>query len=806
MQRKSNNTNVTEPTAADDEQLALLVLSRRLGSYRNRSAAAGTERISKLLAHVAAVEVPTEDGTLPAIAPDLLGRKWPVAKTALKRLGCTQPEVGEMYEEAVNHRGAFATLDPEVVEAFFPRELWPVVARMPWEGPGVTSQRLTRALRLYGKTPLAGNRHRPDGVGPARSTINGLREDGRALLRTFVALRVDGHACPGLEPWVAVPKVSVPDLGRRGIERPTPRPEQVRLAISKLDAEIRERLGAREGDDEIDLLERMSPSRVTMSRAFRPMRDRAMLILLSLAGRVTATAELMKSDYVRDHKGVAPDLRHGPAIRLRPGKSLDRDHVRWKPIPPAAARKLDAYLLVLEKGFATRERIAKNEERNGRKPSGLAEPPDDYPLLVSDALHFRPWQAHGIRDRCTGKLPKGKRRGVAPLIVCDEVANADLAPELRPYVGYSPHAFRHLAEQMAERAGRIWNEEHPETGGAAQPEPGLYASALLDHQPKGDPLRALYGDRGTEAAYETLSGRAIAVIWELLTTDRGSRRRPDLVAIRREAEKLRALDGHLQRNEEAFARIQAEGTMPLPAKRIFEEPPRGASLERIMRMTHAVCVSAAESQDLAHERLDRFEVTVRKLLGLMTASTAIRSRREETALRLSKLVYDQRCWEVVADSEPTGAEQVEIDLPALLAGGELIAAPRPELEASSAVRDWLTPPELAECCGIDNRSTVSRWIKGSNLPSVPEHRPWETGAVPVDRSQGKTRCRIWVPGIRDSFWPTSGSRELVAEKLRHWPESQLWTTGPKPKQCCHAPLALPEPFASQLARESGRER
>lgn len=803
MQRKTDTTAI-ETATRSDEEVALLVLSRRLGALRNRSASAATTRISRLLAHVAAVEVPTEEGRLPAIAPELLARKWPVARTALKQLGCTQPEVREMYAEAVDHRGAFATLEPRVVEAFFPRELWPVVARMLWDGPGVTRERLTRALRLYGKTPLPANRDRRDGAAPTRSTIDGLREDARSLMRIFVALHVDGYPCPGLEPWTSVPKVDMPNVGRRGADRPTPRPEQVRLAMRQLDAEIRSRLGARESDDELELLERMSPSKIALSGAFRPMRDRVMLILLMHGNRVTATAELMKSDFVRDHKGVAPDLRHGPAIRLRPGKSLERDHVRWKPIPPAAARKIEAYLLVLEKGFATHERIARNEERRGRKPSGLARPPRDYPLLVSDALHFRPWQAHGIRTRCTGIRPRKNGRGVRPLIVRDDTANADLPDEHRPYVGYCPHSFRHLAEQMAERAGRIWNEEHPETGGAAHPDPGLYASALLDQQPRGDPLRALYGDRGTEAAYETLSGRAIAVMWEILTTDRGSRRRPDLAEIRSAAERLRALDGHLQRNEEAFAKVQAEGRIPLPAKRVFQVPPPDAELEQLMRMTHDVCVSAAESQDLAHERLDRFEVVTRKLLGLMQTNTIIRGRREKEVARLSRLVYDRDCWEIVADSEPAGAELVEIDLPAVLAGDATITAPRPELEASSAVRDWLTAPELADCCGIDNRSTVSRWIKGSHLPSVPEHRPWEIGAVPVDRSLGRPRCRIWVPGIRESFWPTAGSRELVAEKLRGWPTSQLWTTGAEPKACCHAPLALPEPFASRLAEERKR--
>lgn len=90
--------------------------------------------------------------------------------------------------------------------------------------------------------------------------------------------------------------------------------------------------------------------------------------------------------------------------------------------------------------------------------------------------------------------------------------------------------------------------------------------------------------------------------------------------------------------------------------------------------------------------------------------------------------------------------------------GELGYSIAPQLEAPKPLRDWMTPEELRRAAVAENRATVSRWLKGKNLPRRREFRPWEHPAVPVDESLPKRR-RIWVPGINPAFWQTDFMRQ-----------------------------------------------
>jgi len=316
-------------------------------------------------------------------------------------------------------------------------------------------------------------------------------------------------------------------------------------------------------------------------------------------------------------------------------------------------------------------------------------------------------------------------------------------------------------------------------------------------------MRALYGDRGTEAAYETLSGRAIELIWELLTTDRGTRKRPDLEAIREHQEALRAIEAQLQRCQEQTALIHAGERMPLPAKRVSQQPPSGASQDELLRMVHRQNEDSAESQDQLHLRLDRAETVLRELHRLSTADQILREKRDSLVLELAELVYDESRWELIPDSEPAGAERLQLSLRALLAGEDELP-PRPALEEPAAVRDWLTFPEFSWAVEHGSRSTTPRWAEGRSLPREAHRRPWDADAIPIDDSLGRGYRRIWVPGVRETFWPTEGARQRVAALLRRWPEKQGWSRGSEPGRRCLEDLVLPEPFAAQRAERSSK--
>jgi hypothetical protein len=62
-----------------------------------------------------------------------------------------------------------------------------------------------------------------------------------------------------------------------------------------------------------------------------------------------------------------------------------------------------------------------------------------------------------------------------------------------------------------------------------------------------------------------------------------------------------------------------------------------------------------------------------------------------------------------------------------------------KLHSAPAVRDWVTPRELADIRGIRNRSTVARWLRSQHLPARSEDRPWEPGTIPVDDSLASIR-------------------------------------------------------------------
>jgi hypothetical protein len=251
--------------------------------------------------------------------------------------------------------------------------------------------------------------------------------------------------------------------------------------------------------------------------------------------------------------------------------------------------------------------------------------------------------------------------------------------------------------------------------------------------------------------------------------------------------------------------VQATPAPPLPPKRVWQPPPAKADSDLLLRIIHSQNGALAESQDLLHQRVDAADATNRRLFGFAEATRRLTSHREAIVLELARLIYDERYWELVPDSAPPGAEQVGVDLEALITGETTLPD---ELEESraDAVRDWLVFSEFAWANGIENRSTVSRWARGEHLPTIPAHRPWEADAVPIDSSLGQNYRRIWIPGVKNSFWPTPSARQRVATLLRHWPQRQGWTNGEKPGPRCMAPLTgLPQPFLDRYSRSQGKE-
>lgn len=753
--------DVADTPGADDpiELLGRVILSRYLAATKSQLLSS-VNVTSRALSLYGRTGIPRNGKLMRAPHAKLPSNRFPTGETALRGAGLTQDELRAHFSALEHTSGIFAALDSDLLDAFFPRALWPVLTTMLHDGPGGAAERAERAVDAYAQQRVPANKRRRDGP-HARGTVLTMRDAYLRLFRTIVWLQRREFQCEALRPWTAVPPLRMPLAdAASGLDTQGPRPELLRHRWAEQTAEIRRRLRVAPGEDELAALERLPASCLLHRGLFGLLRDRVVLgLMVVTAGRRKAIADLRLSDYVREHIGPAPDYRVSPVLLLRPRKSLPANIVRPKPIPIEFAEMLDVYLAFLRRAAAVRK-----SDQPHRRPHLRPEAiPDDFPLIVSGAATFRALGAHGLGILCSGIMPSGKANGCGgrrPLIVRESGMNADLSPEQREWVGYNATAYRHTGSQLAERAGELWEKEHPAGGSRAQIPPALYASALQDQKPPGDPLRATYGDKNVESAYEILSGRAIEGIWRLLTTREGARKRINADAYARAWRRCRELERELASIRERADRIYREAG------------PLGSVRRQLAYLTSAM----------------------KLLVQTLDYATRLGEELAREEARLKDLRYDERLWECVPDDAAPRSDYVDIEkLEQELAR---VSPDDADEGCPPPVRDWLTAREFAEVRGIGARSTVARWLNGQNLPARRQDRPWEREAIPVDDSLGANYRRIWVGGVNPAFWRT----ELIEARrdacLAKWPREQGWRDGNEPARRCLAPLALPSSMSA----------
>jgi hypothetical protein len=430
--------------------------------------------------------------------------------------------------------------------------------------------------------------------------------------------------------------------------------------------------------------------------------------------------------------------------------------VRRKPIPAQAALVLDFYLEVMDRMAAA----------NGRPPAS-----PDAPLLVAEPAQLKAVQEQWLYRRVAGS------RKYRPLVPRDPRHTAEHTTDTeRAICGYTPHEYRHFANKLAERAGEIWNERHPATGGEANPPIQYYAAALLDNGSIENDLRALYGDRRTPAMLEVVSGRAAEIGWEILTTDAGLRKRPDCQAYEREMIRLRRIEDEERRLEQDAQTLQARHVSCGQQALLHPPPAEDDRLDRILSRQEEMVASIGELKEIM---LQSSAIT-HQLIQLSR-------QKADTIVKLDLYRLDQATWLPVADSEPPGAERIDWDT---IDRGAL-GRPLMPSDTQAALRDWLTFPEFCEVAGLEARSTLTRWVNGEHIPTRRDKRPWEPEQVPVDVSLGKNYRRLWVPGVHEAFWRTSIMRDKLAEILGRWPREQGWTTKEgEPTPRCTEPIRV----------------
>jgi hypothetical protein len=444
--------------------------------------------------------------------------------------------VHDAYQHAVMRAGGLlhAQIDREALYLIARRSWVPILAAMIAEGPELAGARAQAAIYAYSLEPVRANRRRPNG----RRGVAGVHHctvEAKRLFKLIHQLR----GLPACERWTFIPEIELPSMPRGGYEVIAPQIEVVRHTLRELNDDIHRRLGVSAIEDELSGLDAMTDRGLLTSGLWHPMRDRLLLVLMILTGgRRAAIARLRRKDYIRDYGGPPPDHQEGAALDLRPQKGKHRDEIRRKPIPPQSALVIESYMMLQDRWLA-----AKGEPALPLSASLLVAMPG-----------WRSCQPQWIYRRVAGAI--GKQR---PLVVRHRSHLPEhVTAEDAAYCGYTPHEFRHFANQLAEGGGRIYNERHPATGGDVHPPIPYYAAALLDNGGVENDMRALYGDRRAPAMQELIAGRAIAIGWEILTTRVGQRKRPNIEAYTQELICLHRIEDEERRLERAARTLQAK--------------------------------------------------------------------------------------------------------------------------------------------------------------------------------------------------------------------------------------------------------
>jgi hypothetical protein len=709
-------------------------------------------------------------------------RSWPDGPTVQKRLGLGDLEMHDQYQTLRRPLARVKHFDVERLLAFFPAPLWPALEQLITDGPSVARLRADEALILRARIPVKATRDRASGP-PSRNTLLGQRRPLHMIFRLLKEMRDEKRPYPQLDSWSFAPKLALPDVPENLQSREAPCPRQVRLRWEQLrkrnfdklaldpDAPVEQQLADLAGS---------APWRV--SRVWISMRQQVELALhVLLGGRRTAQKNLRRCDFVLNYR--TPEGEVGAALMLRPRKRLGRWEIRPKVIPPEVAESLRIYLAYVDRmvELASEGLLPQHPKR----PQVSRLGPD---AALIPATLDRPQLPFDPGSMFAGLRPSPRGNGMPALIprigpLPDHVPESE-----RRYIGYKPHEYRRLAYQLAERAGEIWNEEHPTTGTAVHPPPALYGRALLDWTFNGQ-HDLLYGDRSSSKAIERLTARAIDGIWRLLASDIGLRRTPDVQAYQQELSELRTVELQLRELETQSNRVLTHHSYVRPVTR-----PR---LD-----TRA---SEHDKLDLLLDQNFRQEKQLEELRQLVTAHHAVsqevrRANQQRVHLleKVYRLRYDQDRWLPIPDQDelPTQPDWDAIEAAALGATlGQQSANGIP-------VRDWLLFSEFASSRDIRHRSTVNRYAKGENLPPRPADRPWDAGVpLPIDESLGIASRRIWIPAVRPSFWRTELMQAERDRLLASWPEGRGWQDAKgRPSARCLAPLVLPDPHGTLYQR------
>jgi integrase len=451
------------------DRLVQVVLSRLVGEYgSNRSPDLSIARRA-LIYYDAAPNQPR---------PEMLEKSY---GSTIAALGTTRAALRAEWVELRLRDHAGARFGRHVLEALFPQYLWHILARMVTDGPRQAAEKIESALYIYSHRSVTPSRGRPEGGRLSSETVTQVATMYRRITKTLVVLRGLEDPCRALGPWVMQPPIVTPSVPPVYTDRSAPPVALVRSVLHRLDGEVKRRLRCTH-DDELAALDALSS--YALAGLWRVAKSRAILSLLALVGmRVGALSALRLRDYDRRHR--FPDGTAGPAIALRPGKTMHAEAVRWKGLGQKEARSLDLLIRLAER---------LHTEFDGDKVLAKRRPMVANPFIFPGSIQ-RLEENPCIVSMSTLLGGSRTQRPLLPRFTPDEIE----ADPSRGYLGYSAHRLRHFAAQQIEIAA----QERLDAEGVWHVRGETVAEAVLDHRIEADTLG--YKDINSERGRETWS-------------------------------------------------------------------------------------------------------------------------------------------------------------------------------------------------------------------------------------------------------------------------------------------------------------
>ena len=684
----------------------------------------------------------------------------------------------------LRHRGDFQTLDAAynrarrtrsllpvpLCAAFFPpRRMMaiegvaePVVAPSAMEfvaqlivwGPAETRARLVEYLSVEAEREVSPRVDRPQGGQVADSTLENIASDiGSVTLRIH---ELSG-TCEGLEHWrVKMKPVTIDELDAQVEEWRADRRAVPIQVLRRSRNASRERVEARRDRNG------------RLQHAQTDLRDMLLLDFTTLGLRIGEVARIAPTD-VLDH--VCIGSYEGPAIRMYPQKRRGGSNrartARMRPISRETHRYALEYfeIMGLERDDAALSLwVSRRREENG-----------DPGRLTNGALSAR---LGGIGSPDSVPLLPRSSGG-----------------------GYSAHAVRHLAEQLAFSVGAEFLKADP-----TQQEHVtalVFGDALLNHTMSSDRhgYKGLVANRGLWAMRAVIGvpEKGVSGLIDLIQTDAGARRSYDIEEIVRRCTRITSAEERCADLERELLKERSQLSAVI-ARELPETPSESeVTLDQAVRLLLALngeqAVQRREERirrdaiDLLRDALDvvrREETRARSALDGLRAmgKTHVIPDRELTtaelrasgaqACGLEDETWDQALArarkEAVAVAAATGARALTDDEACVrrcpLCRSEAVDG------SEAKVTDTLLPPRvrrhlnMAEFCAlvrISDGGTARKWFRGETNPPFPIDGPESPVVV-----QGARLRFLDVDKLPDYFLMSllPEQREMLEEMLR----------------------------------------